>query len=298
MRSFLSLGSKLSAKSTLWHQLAQSGTLILVGVSAWWLGQLVWQVVAPAPSVSRWQAPQIDKPKSVTPSFDLAAITQMSLFGQYQPTVEKPVITPPKTMPKTRLNVSLVGVVASSNPKYSLAVLSRGQSQDTYGIGETLSGTSAKIKDILADHVILLNGDQDEVVWLDGVTPKKAASNRSSSTKKGSTTASRNKSETANDIENIKEEILEDPKALFKYIRLSPVHEDDKLVGYRVTPGRDPVLFNDVGLKPNDLVVQLNGQDLTDPSVMAVLWKELSSASALALTVDRDGQLHQVEINL
>ncbi len=298
MRAFLSLSSQLSPQSGLLNRITQGLTLTLVGLSSWWLGQLVWQMTMPVPKVPQWQPPAL-KATTESPSLiNLSVLTQLNLFGEYraQPKTE-PVRVKPVVVPKTRLRVTLVGVVASRDPKYSLAVLGQGKTQETYGIGETLTGTQATVKNILSDRVILNNHGQDEVVWLDGETNRDNAPIRPAQLPKSVPSTAMASNSTA-DLKAIKKQIINNPKMLFRYIRLSPVRKDKKLVGYRVNPGKDPALFNDIGLKPNDLAVQLNGQDLTDPSVMAILWQELSSASALALTVDRNGQLHQVEINL
>ena len=96
----------------------------------------------------------------------------------------------------------------------------------------------------------------------------------------------------------IKQEILEKPQTLFSYIRLSQVKRDGQLAGYRVNPGKERALFDAVGLKANDLAVSLNGNDLTDPAVMAKLWTELSQATDFTLTVEREGQLHDIYIEL
>lgn len=64
--------------------------------------------------------------------------------------------------PKTRLNLVLVGAVASSNPKLSLAVIANRGTQATYGINEEIEGTRAKLKAVLVDRVIIDNSGRDE----------------------------------------------------------------------------------------------------------------------------------------
>ncbi len=296
MHIFSSLSSRFNPQSGLFNRITQGLTLVFIGASAWWLGQLVWQMTLPVSTAPQWQPPSIKTTTEPPSLINLAALTQLNLFGEYRPISKTAPVKPqPIAVPKTRLRVTLVGVVASRDPKYSLAVLGQGKTQETYGIGETISGTKAIVTQIFSDRVILQNQGQDEVVWLDGEMAEKSAL-RSSSIARQS--ASNESSTSSSNLTAIKKQILKNPKVLFRYIRLSPVRKDKTLIGYRVNPGKDPTLFNDIGLKPNDLAVQLNGQDLTDPSVMTTLWQELSSASALALTVDRNGQLHQVEINL
>ena len=72
------------------------------------------------------------------------------------------------------------------------------------------------------------------------------------------------------------------------------MQRDGELVGYRLSPGRDSVLFESVGLQNGDIATQLNGQDLTDPAAMAEIFKDINDLTELNLTVDRNGQSYDV----
>ncbi len=96
------------------------------------------------------------------------------------------------------------------------------------------------------------------------------------------------------DLDSIKAAISENPQQFLKYIRLSQVNRDGKLVGYRVRPGRDRALFDSVGLQDGDIAVELNGADLTNPASMGEIWKNLNQLSELNLTVERDGQRYDI----
>jgi len=93
-------------------------------------------------------------------------------------------------------------------------------------------------------------------------------------------------------------ELLENPAKITEMVNISPVQQDGELVGYRVNPGKDPALFKEVGLEPNDLAVSINGYDLTDNEQAMQMLSELPELTELTLTVERDGQLHQVFISL
>lgn len=100
------------------------------------------------------------------------------------------------------------------------------------------------------------------------------------------------------ELEQIRKEMAQNPQSVLKYIRLSQVSNDGKIEGYRVNPGKDRKLFDSVGLKPGDIATSLNGIDLTDPAAMSSLWKNMSEMTELNLTVQRDGQLHDIFIGL
>ncbi|KOO10462.1 general secretion pathway protein GspC, partial [Vibrio xuii] len=103
---------------------------------------------------------------------------------------------------------------------------------------------------------------------------------------------------TEDKLEQIRDEIRKDTKQVFQYVRMSQVKTDNDIVGYRLSPGKDPVLFEAVGLKPGDIATQINGLDLKDSAAMGEIFKSLSELTELTLTVERDGQPYEIYIEL
>ncbi|MBD1574346.1 type II secretion system protein GspC [Vibrio sp. S17_S38] len=264
-------------------------TLVLLALIAWFVGILFWSILTPAPSVSHWVAPSVASTHIVRNNGDrISELTNSDLFGSYsqESVTSEPVI---KDAPQTRLNLTLVGAVASNNPKLSLAVIANQGKQSTYGLGETIDGTRVTLKSVLADRAIIDNQGRDETLMLEGIDYSKL--NQNSVPK----TADPPKSSSA-DLVKIREEISQDPQKIFQYIRLSQVMDEGKLKGYRVRPGQQRELFDSVGLQDGDIATVLNGRDLTDPSQITALWKDALSAQQWNLTVERDGQLHDIYI--
>ena len=219
------------------------------------------------------------------------------MFGAYNPTtpavVEQQVI---QDAPKTRLNLVLVGAVASSNPKLSLAVIANRGTQATYGINEEIEGTRAKLKAVLVDRVIIDNSGRDETLMLEGIEYKRLAVSAPAPPRTSSSVRGNNPASAEEKLDEIKAKIMKDPQQIFQYVRLSQVKRDDKVIGYRVSPGKDSELFNSVGLQNGDIATQLNGQDLTDPAAMGNIFRSISELTELNLVVERDGQQHEVFI--
>ncbi|WP_265182612.1 type II secretion system protein GspC [Serratia fonticola] len=88
------------------------------------------------------------------------------------------------------------------------------------------------------------------------------------------------------------------PQSILNYLNISPVMVDDKLIGYRLNPGKEGELFRKVGLHENDLAVALNGLDLRDAQQAQQALKQLSELSELNLTVERGGQLQDIYLAL
>lgn len=277
-------------------------TFILLVSTAWLCGHLLWHLMGSESDVEHWR-PVAGSGSGVASSphqgMDISSLVNANLFG-----VESKESTPKVTQqvvdaPKTRLNLVLVGVVASSVQKNSLAVIANKGSQDTYGVGETIDGTRAKLSNVLSDRVIIENQGRNETLMLEGIEYKRVANNAGSVKKQPQSNVQGNnpKVDTAS-LDKIKAEISENPQQLLKYIRLSQVNRDGKLIGYRVRPGRERTLFDSIGLQDGDIAVELNGADLKNPASMGAIWKSLGDLSELNLTVERNGQRYDIYLQL
>ncbi len=237
-------------------------TLLLLCFAANQLAALTWLLVPVKPSSFRWVPERVTGLDSKT-QLDLTRLLQLHLFGELETAASKASV-PVSAIdaPKTSLKLTLSGIVASSIPEKSLAIVENKGKQQTYGLEETIEGTEAVIKEIQVDRIILLNQGSYESLLLDPDSKahrKPAAASAQRSNSRPNRPSSR---EVADDV-NVKE-VLSDPSKLTDFIRITPVREDGALTGYRINPGKNPDLFTQVGLQANDLAVALNGYDLTD----------------------------------
>lgn len=266
---------------------------LLLALSAWILGQLIWQPFV-MDNVTKWQ-PSMVAPGNAQPSqsINLSELKNSHLFGEYQE--QRQVVTKPKVedAPKSRLSVILVGVVTSTNPNKSLAVIANRGKQATYGIGEVIEGTRAKIYQVQTDRVIIDNAGRNETVMLEGLKYTKP-----SQPEQAPEPVAQKVQIPEGKLEQIREEIRKDAKQVFQYVRMSQVKQDDEVKGYRLTPGKDKALFDSVGLKPGDIATQINGLDLKDSAAMGEIFQSISDMTELTLTVERDGQPYEIYIEL
>ncbi|MBT2918565.1 type II secretion system protein GspC [Vibrio anguillarum] len=275
--------------------ISQFLTLVLLVTSAWILGKMVWLMQQNAVDITPWSPRAIASTPNAVRSLDLSSLQQGSLFGRYSEQkveVAQPVV---KDAPKTSLSLLLVGVVASNEPSKSLAVIANRGSQATYGVNEVIEGTRVKLKAVFNDRAIIDNSGRDETLMLDGIdyhkpsvaTPERVVA----SNVRGNNPASAEEK-----LDDIRAAIASNPQEIFKYVRLSQVKRDDKVLGYRVSPGQSPELFESVGLQDGDVAIALNGQDLTDPDAMNKIFQSVSELTEMNLTVERDGQSHDIYI--
>ncbi|HAG38464.1 MAG TPA: type II secretion system protein GspC, partial [Pseudoalteromonas sp.] len=95
-----------------------------------------------------------------------------------------------------------------------------------------------------------------------------------------------------------REELLSEPGKLFDYIRVSQAMSDGELIGYRLSPGKEPALFKQMGLQNNDLAVAINGYQLTDLQQAMAAINELRNTSDATITIERDGEQIDVQFSL
>ncbi|CAM3723728.1 type II secretion system protein GspC [Vibrio aquimaris] len=265
-------------------------TVILLAMSAWVAGALIWQPLE-SQSVTAWKPSAFSSNVEKGAGLNIADLQNSHLFGRYQanaPAVKKKVVT---EAPKSRLSVVLVGVVTSSEEGKNLAVVSNRGQQATYGIGETLEGTRATVVEVLYDRIIVDNSGRNETVMLEGLkyTKDPQPQPKSQSVKA---------EVSADKLDEIRTVIRKDPKQIFQYVRMSQMKRDGEVIGYRLSPGRDKELFESAGLKPGDVATQINGQSLSNPAAMGEIFKNMSSLTELNLTVERDGQSFEIYIEL
>ncbi|WP_245688501.1 type II secretion system protein GspC [Vibrio sonorensis] len=274
-------------------RLSRVCTIILLLLTVWILGKVFW-AVNPSYSVPTWSPAESGKAvATASESVDTKAIQDSHLFGRYQKDAEPaPVKQEVKDAPKSRLNVILVGVVQSSNAEKSLAVIARQNKQVTYGVGEIIEGTRAKVKIVLSDRVIIDNQGRDETVMLNGDEYRSIASTSGSRPKPVRNEQPDNSAQLA----KIKSELSSNPQQLFQYVRMSQVKRDNQVLGYRLSAGREAELFRSVGLKEGDIATHINGLALSDPAAMNQVFKTVSDMTEINLTVERDGQPYDIYI--
>ncbi|HSG51118.1 MAG TPA: type II secretion system protein N, partial [Rheinheimera sp.] len=151
--------------------------LVLVVVLAWLLAQLSWKVM-PTPTQAEFSPAELgmaDAGGNDT-AVSLNALTAFSLFGKADAAPVKKVEPIVTEAPKTQLNVKLTGLVAvSAEPGKGSAIIESRGSEATYAVNDTIEGTSAVLKQVLADRVLLQQGGRYETLMLDGFEYTKIA---------------------------------------------------------------------------------------------------------------------------
>lgn len=263
---------------------------LLLAVFCYQSALLTWQLwPVKSESTSSWQ-PIFNRGANQAKSYELNTLRNLYLFGKQQTEKQAPVVVQNIEAPKTRLRLTLAGLVASSEPSLALAIIEHKGKQETYAIDEEIGSTNAMLKQVLTDRVLIEYQGNLETLMLDGEEFTRETRQRQSRTE--------DISESPKDLSNLRKSLLANPASITDYVRISPVRSNGKLAGYRVNPGKNRELFKEVGLQPNDLAVSLNGYDLTDTRQAMEVAKQLKDLTEMSLTVERDGQLHSIYLSM
>ncbi|WP_261887389.1 type II secretion system protein GspC [Vibrio aerogenes] len=273
-------------------------TVVLWAIFAWFLGKAVWMPFHSDPSHAPVWKPTAAEHAGSKKVFDSRFVKQQNLFGTFNRSTKPGQSTVMVNAPKTKLNLKLVGVVVSDETHGNLAIIALRGEQDTYGLDEQIKGTRASLKAVLADRVIINNSGRDETLMLENIDPKLYEQMGPIKKKPQAPARLTERARHTSDkkLAQIKQELSNNPQNLFQYVRLSQIKRNNAVIGYRLSPGRSPELFKSVGLKRGDIAVKLNDVDLTDKNAMVKISSELSDLSEMKITVERDGQPHDIYI--
>jgi len=199
----------------------------------------------------------------------------------------------PVDAPDTRLKLVLHGVLASDDKRHARAIIAdpRGK-EEQYAIGDKLPG-NVELSEVYPERVILLRNGRYETLRLP--KDKKTRGN----TVAARTVGRRSAASPAQRLQTVRQQLQKSPKSLYGLVRATPHKGDDgSIVGYTLAPGRDPELFDQVGLQEGDVVVQVNDIKLDNPANSARALKSVQSGESVSVTVLRGGEEQVLTLNL
>lgn len=265
-------------------------SLALVLVIGWQLARIGWALV-PAPSAGdpvRIPAGASVAGRDGTPADSAQTIAGVHLFGEASEDPEAAAGTGPVSeeipddIPETRQNLTLKGIVAASNPDLSAAIIEdASNTEKTYQIGDTIL-PGASLHAVYPMRVVLNEGG----TLTNLVLPAEFATPRTNTRR----TTRRTPTARPGNTQSIQTVVAQNVSRLADVIRPTPYFQNGQQQGYRVYPGRDRRQFAALGLRPGDLIKEIDGQALTDPTQAMQIFQSLGTADQVSVTVERDGQ--------
>lgn len=264
-------------------------SLILSLLLGWQLARIGWDLV-PGPAAGNPVAipPSIAAPAAADLGFIAETIAAAHLFGEAgeQDAGERlaPVPIPDvlEDLEATRQNLQLKGIVAASDPELSAAIIEDpARNEKTYQIGEAISA-GVSLHAVFPRRVVLNENGRftNLVLPAEFAIPQAPVGH-----------ALPQRPASAPSIQSV---VAQNVSRLADVIRPTPYFINGQQQGYRVYPGRDRRQFTALGLRPGDLVKDIDGQALTDPAQAMKIFQELGTASEVSVTIERDGRPQSV----
>jgi general secretion pathway protein C len=263
-------------------------SLLLVVIIAWQLARIVWMLVPGPAAGDAVQAPtnQIDMQSTGANPANAQDIANAHIFGVAASESEQasqPVVSETDNLRDTRLaNLSLKGTIASTQAENSVAIIADGANEEkVYTIGQSVT-SGATLHAVYADRVVL----NENGVLTNLKLPKDFPEVAATITRRNRTAANRASTNT----QSIQSVVAKNVSRLADVIRPTPYFVNGQQQGYRVYPGRNRQQFASLGLRPGDLIKDIDGQALSDPSQAMKIFQTMDSADQVSVTVERNGQ--------
>ena len=262
-------------------------SLALVVVIAWQLARIIWTLVpgSSAGDVILVPAADLAQINSSSATADVQSIAGSHLFGVAgdEPVAVQSQVIENDNLPDTGISsLSLKGTIQSDLADLSLAIIADGKNDEkVYTIGSTVV-SGATLHAVYADRVVLNENGNLTNLKLPNDFPE------------GAPTVSRRatpvRAQPTDNRQSLQTVVANNVTKLADVIRPTPYFVNGQQQGYRVYPGRDRAQFAALGLRPGDLVKDIDGQSLTDPAQAMQVFQSLGSADQVSVTVERNGE--------
>lgn len=281
-----------------------AANLLLLAAVAYLSSSIVGTALAaklvPPPDVALKPPPAPIELEGAKPAAYYALIYKRDIFNSAKPEPPAAVVEAPVTTP---LQLKLWGVALHDHASSSYSIIEdlKAHKQGVYGISAAVPG-GATVKTIEWDRVILDHNGKDEVLELANkntlIVPKPAAAPAPApSPPSGDGIQATGENEylvPRSQVDNA----LENMSQLFTQIRAVPHFEGGQSIGFRLFAIRRGSLFDQIGLKNGDIITEINGSPMNDPTRAMALLQELHDASDLSVKVNRNQQPTTLTYNI
>jgi general secretion pathway protein C len=272
-----------------------SVTAVLAVYVLWQAGALVWKVWLTNHDPSQSAAVISPLSKSLEPDLLQDLLRYPLIRSASEPAAGD---SDAIDAPETSLNLKLVGLVYSTDPKQARAIIDREQDgARSYSTRERVAD-KAEIFRIEPDRVILLHAGRREALLLD---PEDATSTFQSDAKRqspGDPDSNQSSSESPSPSGQKSARIPKKTADVMRDFSATPVMEEGQLVGFRLAALRNPEIMNEWGIDPDDVITAVNGMPLNSQGRIMVLYDKLRKQREFELTLNSGGNSRTITVDL
>lgn len=271
---------------------------VVLAVAVIWsvqsLAKLFWLLLPLPKSAAEQLVPAVSSAAAQARApLNIDGLVAAHLFGNYDAQKMAAQASDDNVNKITPLDLKLQGVIMSSDPEKSWAIIGEENSQQLFKIGDAIPPatgvTLVKVEDL---RVILDNNGNREALWLYGEDGMNVASHSQAPPPPPPPPAANVQQAT------VTQEQLQSATSIGDVVRFMVATEGGKMIGYKVRPGRKRELFDQVGLKNDDIVISVNGIEVNEPQKVREVYQALKTASEANLQVLRDGGTQSIQIRM
>lgn len=213
----------------------------------------------------------------------------------------------PKAKPAPDRSIALLAKSSapiSDSKNKAIAVISQtGGEQGMYSEGDSITD-DVNVVEIFVDKVVIDNrGVRQEIYLVDGETTETAPEIQSTSAESASINAGQSSFQVNSnassdprkrgqnlgqqDLQKLREDVMNDVSLLAQFTAPEPLIMDGQVKGFRLHLTNRLRLLYQVGFRPGDVVTELNGVRLNDPSTVQQALYNFISADQLSISVMR-----------
>ncbi|QQD16916.1 type II secretion system protein GspC [Spongiibacter nanhainus] len=267
-------------------------TIVLVALLLWVLSGTTWQVAAlfrevRLPDAGRTVA---TAQSSSGPQYNVQALLGVPLFGVAPKTGGASTGQNNEPLRESQLKIKVLGVVAGS-VETGVAVLQYGRKTRAYKVGEQIEvpGT-VTLQAVNGDHIVIENNRRREKIELDKKTAVSGITASKERTSRGAEVVNVNTPEIRALVGDPRDTLQNSPLRLARFFAASPVTENGQVTGYRIKPGRDPRLFEQLELREGDILLSINGQSLSDVTTQELL-RMVENTTSYEIMIKRSDEI-------
>lgn len=202
----------------------------------------------------------------------------------------------------SQLPLSLVGTLVHSNPEKSIAAIEvKGKNQIlSYTIKKEIDGI-AIIEKIERQRVFIRNLNTNKLEFIEIKIDNKISFGTTAANSSGSGTGDV-KAIGENKFEMKRNDLLKyvsDLPSVLMQAQTAPARRPTgEIYGFKVLGMQQGSIFSELGLKPMDVIMGVNGSPVTSPQQAMELYQALRNSSKVKLQLERDGRTINMDYNI
>jgi type II secretion system protein C len=189
-------------------------------------------------------------------------------------------------------DLAAVGIVMSSRVEARSAVLQSGGRARVVGVGDVAFG--GRVAAIESDHVALdYESGRVRLRLAAGPAAPAVPATAAAAGGEGEAVPARSM-----DRREIERRLGEESGRILAETTLVPAMDEGRVAGFTITRMPDSTVLSEAGLRPGDVLTEVNGVPIDSLATLIGLWPRLQTESALRAVVLRNGQPHALSVTL